>query len=75
MAQKFSEAILSMPAEECKGMLHSTHDTLFDVTDLNKDGHISMEQFKSAILCLGGKHLRRESFTPSTQLILTRMER
>ena len=53
MSQKSSKAILSMSADERKSMFHSTHDTLFDVIDLNKDGHISLKEFKVHFRVLG----------------------
>ena len=53
LAQKASEVMLSMSADERKGMLFSVHETLFDVTDLNKDGHISLDEFKVHFHILG----------------------
>ena len=45
-AQRVSEAILSMSREERTSMVHGTHGPLFDVIDTDKDGRISMEEFK-----------------------------
>ena len=53
LAQKVSEVMLSMSADECKTMHHSVHETLLDVIDLNKDGHISLEEFKVHFRVLG----------------------
>ena len=40
MVQKATSAQDFMPFDERKTMLYSTHEPLFDVIDLNKDGHI-----------------------------------
>jgi Ca2+-binding EF-hand superfamily protein len=53
LAQKMSEVMLSMSANERKAMLHATHEIMFDVIDLNKDGHISLEEFKVHFRVLG----------------------
>ena len=52
-AQKANKIILSIPAAERKAMVHATHETLFDVIDLNKDGHISLDEFKVHFRVLG----------------------
>ena len=45
-AKSANNLILSMTPEEKKAILRSSHDPLFDAIDTNKDGHISLEEFK-----------------------------
>ena len=52
-AQKTSKAILSMPPDERKAMLDDPHEMMFDVIDLNKDGHISLDEFKVYFQVMG----------------------
>ena len=52
-AQKTSKAILSMPADKRKAMLDDPHEIMFDVFDLNKDGHISLDEFKVYFQVMG----------------------
>ena len=45
-AKKASESFLSMSSEEGKALVNDTHNLLFDAIDTNKDGHISVKEFK-----------------------------
>ena len=45
-AKKASESFLSMSSEEAKALVKDTHNLLFDAIDTNKDGHISVKEFK-----------------------------
>ena len=53
MAQKATKAILSLSAVEREAMIHDVLEPMFDVIDLNKDGHISMEEFKVYFRIIG----------------------
>ena len=47
-SQKATKVILSntVTPERQKAALHGSHNLLFDAIDTNKDGHISLEEFK-----------------------------
>lgn len=45
-AQQASEVLLSKTPESWKAMVLNSHNLLFDIIDTNKDGHISLEEFK-----------------------------
>ena len=45
-AKKASETILSMSPAERKASIKVGHNMLFDAIDTNKDGHISVKEFK-----------------------------
>ena len=45
-SQQASKWILSNTPERQKANLHSNHSLLFDAIDTNKDGHISLKEFK-----------------------------
>ena len=45
-AKKASETILSMSPAKRKASIKVGHNLLFDAIDTNKDGHISMKEFK-----------------------------
>ena len=45
-AKKANEANLTMSPFERKTLLNDTHNLLFDAIDTNKDGYISLEEFK-----------------------------
>ena len=45
-AKKANESYLSMSLKEKIALVNGTHNLLFDAVDTNKDGHISMEEFK-----------------------------
>ena len=45
-AKEASTKLMAIAPEERWDMLHMSHNTLFDALDLNKDGHISLEEFK-----------------------------
>ena len=45
-AKKASESLLSMSPAERKAIIHDGHNMLFDAIDTNKDGHISVKEFK-----------------------------
>jgi Ca2+-binding EF-hand superfamily protein len=47
VAEKASESLLtSTTAKEMNTIMNDTHNLLFDVLDTNKDGHISLSEFK-----------------------------
>ena len=53
-AQKASSNLLSIAAEKKQDSIRTTtHDELFDALDLNKDGHISLEEFKVYFQIIG----------------------
>lgn len=45
-AKRASETILSMSPAERKASIRDSHDLLFNAIDTNKDGHISVSEFK-----------------------------
>ena len=45
-APQANKAVLSMPPEEHKAMVHATHGLLFDIIDTNKNGTVSPKEFK-----------------------------
>ena len=45
-AKKASESLLSMSPAERKALVNDSHSMLFDAIDTNKDGHISVQEFK-----------------------------
>ena len=45
-AKQGNESLLSMSPAERKAIVDGTHNFLFDAIDTNKDGHISVEEFK-----------------------------
>ena len=45
-AKKANETILSMSPAERKAFVTASHNLLFDAIDTNKDGHISVNEFK-----------------------------
>ena len=45
-AKKASESILSMSSAERNDLINLSHNMLFDAIDTNKDGHISVKEFK-----------------------------
>ena len=45
-AKKASETILFMSPAERKASIKDSHNLLFDAIDTNKDGHISVNEFK-----------------------------
>ena len=45
-AKNANEWYLSMPPEKKLALVNGVHNLLFDAIDTNKDGHISMEEFK-----------------------------
>ena len=58
-------------------MVHATHEIMFDVIDLNKDGHISLEEFKVHFHVLGANVSDEEVIHTFklTQLTPTKMEK
>jgi Ca2+-binding EF-hand superfamily protein len=52
-AKEASRKMLSMTPEKQLAVLHSGHNALFDAMDLNKDGHISLEEFKVYFQIIG----------------------
>ena len=44
--KKANESLLSMSPTERKTLVNDNHDMLFDAIDTNKDGHISVKEFK-----------------------------
>ena len=45
-AKKSNESYLSMSPKEKISLVNGTHNVLFDAIDTNKDGHISVKEFK-----------------------------
>lgn len=45
-ARQANEAVLSMPPDEHKALVHATHGMLFDIIDTNKNGTICDKEFK-----------------------------
>ena len=45
-AKKANESYLSMSPKEKISLVNGTHNVLFDAIDTNKDGHISVKEFK-----------------------------
>ena len=45
-AKKANESYMSMPPKEKISLVNGTHNVLFDAIDTNKDGHISVKEFK-----------------------------
>ena len=45
-AQQASKALLATPLEENRVLLYGQHNILFDIIDTNKDGHISVGEYK-----------------------------
>ena len=46
-AKKTQEAFIAMAPDEHVTSTHSSHNMVFDAVDTNKDGHISVNEFKA----------------------------
>ena len=46
-AKKAQEAFIAMAPDERVTSIHSSHNMVFDAVDTNKDGHISVNEFKA----------------------------
>ena len=52
-AKQASSEMMAMAPAKKMDLLHLSHNRLFDALDLNKDGHISLEEFKIYFQIIG----------------------
>ena len=52
-AKEASAKLMAIAPEERRDGLNMSHNTLFDALDLNKDGHISLEEYKIYFQIIG----------------------
>ena len=67
-AQKNSDVLLSLPPEKRKPVLQSFQNELFDALNTNKDGYITLKEFK-VYFCIIGPDLTEAEVTRSFNTI------
>ena len=73
-ARNLSREIATMhEVSKKQTMLKSTHNPTFDALDLNKDGYISLDEFKIYFQIIAPDISDAEMIIPSTQLMKTKM--